>query len=46
MSGGEAYRMLKNAASLYTINTTKLLRYAGRRNCRLEFEQDLKELGL
>ena len=46
MSGGEAYRMLENAVSLYTINKTKLLRYAGRRNCLAEFETDLKKLGL
>lgn len=42
MGGGEAVRMLENAASLFTINTTKLLRYAGRRHCREEFENDLR----
>lgn len=46
MGGGEASRMLENAASLFTFNTTKLLRYAGRRHCRGEFENDLKQLGL
>lgn len=46
MGGGEAVRMLENAASLFTINTTKLLRYAGRRHCREEFENDLNRLGL
>lgn len=46
MGGGEASRMLGNAASLFTFNTTKLLRYAGRRHCRGEFEIDLKQLGL
>lgn len=46
MGGGEAFRMLENAASLFTFNTTKLLRYAGRRHCREEFENDLNRLGL
>lgn len=46
LSGGEAFRILENAASLFTFNTTKLLRYAGRRNCREEFENDLNLLGL
>ena len=46
MSGGESVRMLENAVSLYTINTTKLLRYAGRRHCREQFEQVLIQLGL
>lgn len=46
LSGGESVRMLENAASLYTINTTKLLRYAGRRHCREQFEQELIQLGL
>lgn len=46
MGGGEAFRMLENAASLFTFNTTKLLRYAGRRHCREEFENDLNQLGL
>lgn len=46
MGGGEAYRMLENAASLFTINTTRLLRYAGRRHCREEFEHDLRHIGL
>lgn len=46
LGGGEARRMLENAASLYTLNTTKLLRYAGRRHCREEFEKELRGLGL
>lgn len=46
MGGGEAFRVLGNALSLYSLNTTKLLRYAGRRHCREEFERDLKHLGL
>jgi len=46
MGGGEAVRMLENAASLFTLNATKLLRYAGRRHCREEFENDLNQLGL
>lgn len=46
MGGSESFRMLENAASLYTINTTKLLRYAGRRHCREQFEQELIQLGL
>ena len=44
--GGEAFRMLENAVSLYMVNRTKLLRYAGRRHCREEFENDLDQLGL
>lgn len=44
LGGGESFRMLENAASLFTFNTTKLLRYAGRRHCRKEFENDLKLL--
>ena len=46
MGGGEAFRMLENAVSLYMVNRTKLLRYAGRRHCREEFENDLDQLGL
>ena len=46
MGGGESVRMLENAASLYTINATKLLRYAGRRHCREQFEQEFIRLGL
>ena len=46
MGGAEAFRMLENAASLYSINTTKLLRYAGRRHRRKEFENDFIEIGL
>lgn len=46
LSGGEAFRMLENAASLYVFNSTKLLRYAGRRHCREEFENDFNQLGL
>lgn len=46
MGGSEAFRMLENAASLFTFNTTKLLRYAGRRHCREEFENYLKRLDL
>lgn len=46
MGGGEAFLMLENAASLFTFNTTKLLRYAGRRHCREEFENDLDRIGL
>ncbi len=46
LAGGEAFRMLDNAKSLYTINTTKLLRYAGRRHRREEFENDFNQLGL
>ena len=41
MGGGEAFRVLENALSLYSLNTTKLLRYAGRRHCREEFERYL-----
>ena len=46
MGGTENLRMLENAASLYTINTTKLLRYAGRRHCRAQFEQNLSQIGI
>lgn len=46
MGGSERFRMLENAVSLYTINTTKLLRYAGRRHCREQFEKELIQLGL
>ncbi|MBP3257961.1 MAG: hypothetical protein J6M23_08225 [Bacteroidales bacterium] len=46
LGGGESIRMLENAATLYTINTTKLLRYAGRRHCREQFEQEFIQLGL
>lgn len=46
MSGGESVRVLENAASLYTINKTKLLRYAGRRHYREQFEQEFIRLGL
>ena len=46
MGGGEAVRILENATSLFTFNTTKLLRYAGRRHCREEFENDFKQLSL
>lgn len=46
MGGSEAFRMLENATMLFTFNTTKLLRYAGRRHCREEFENDFNLLGL
>ena len=46
LGGAESVRMLENATSLYTINTTKLLRYAGRRHCREDFERNLTQLGL
>lgn len=46
MGGSESDRMLENAASLYTINRSKLLRYAGRRNCRESIEAELYRLGL
>lgn len=46
MAGGESFRMLDNALSLFTINRTKLLRYAGRRHRREEFERDFNQLGL
>ena len=46
LAGSEAFRMLDNAISLFTINITKLLRYAGRRHRREEFESDFNQLGL
>lgn len=44
LGGAEGRRMLENALSLYTVNTTKLLRYAGRRHRRELFEKELKEI--
>ena len=36
--------MLENAFNMFTVNTTKLLRYAGRRGVRTEIENEIKGL--
>ena len=44
LSGQESLYMLSVASDLYTINKSSLLRYAGRRGIREEFENDLINL--
>ena len=44
LGGQESFAMLENAIDLYALNRSKLLRYAGRRGLREEFENDLKLL--
>ena len=44
LAGEESSRMLENAFHMYTINTTRLLRYAGRRGVRTEIENEIKGL--
>lgn len=44
LSGEECLRMLENAFKMYSLNTTKLLRYAGRRGVRDELENELNGL--
>ena len=44
LSGEESVRMFENAFNMFSINITKLLRYAGRRGARTEFENEIKEL--
>lgn len=44
LAGEECLRMLENAFNMYSLNTTKLLRYAGRRGVREELENELNGL--
>lgn len=44
LAGEECSRMLENAFNMYSINITKILRYAGRRGLREEFEKEIKGL--
>lgn len=44
LAGEECLRMLENASNMYSLNTTKLLRYAGRRGVREELEDELNGL--
>jgi len=42
LAGEESARMSENAFNMFSINITKLLRYAGRRGIRTEFENEIK----
>lgn len=44
LSGQESRYMLSTADDLYSLNRSALLRYAGRRGLREEFEKDLEEM--
>ena len=44
LRGGEWHYMLENAFSLFTVNQSRLLRYAGRRGKRLEITEAIKNL--
>ena len=44
LAGEESSRMLENAFNMFTVNTTKLLRYAGRRGVRKEIENEIRGL--
>lgn len=44
LAGEESSRMLENAFNMFPVNTTKLLRYAGRRGVRTEIENEIKGL--
>ena len=44
LAGEESSRMLENAFNMFPVNTTKLLRYAGRRGVRTEIENEMKGL--
>lgn len=44
LAGEESSRMLENAFNIFPVNTTKLLRYAGRRGVRTEIENEIKGL--
>ena len=44
LAGEESVRMLENAFNMFSINITKLLRYAGRRGVRTEFENEIREM--
>lgn len=46
LQGGEWYYMIETAATQYSINTSRLLRYAGRRGKKEMIEKKLKEIGL
>lgn len=46
LQGGEWFYMMEMAASMYTINTSRLFRYAGRRGKREIIENKLKSIGL
>lgn len=41
LAGEESIRMLNNAFNMFSVNVTKLLRYAGRRGVREEFEKEI-----
>ncbi len=42
LAGEESSRMLENAFNMFPVNTSKLLRYAGRRGVRTEIENEIK----
>ena len=44
LAGEECVKMLENALNMYSLNTTKLLRYAGRRGIREELQNELNGL--
>lgn len=44
LAGEENVRMLNNAFNMFSVNVTKLLRYAGRRGVREEFELEINRL--
>ena len=46
LQGGEWYYMIETAATQYSINKSRLLRYAGRRGKKKLIENKLEELGL
>lgn len=46
LKGGEWYYMIETAASQYSINKSRLLRYAGRRGKKKLIENKLEDLGL
>ena len=46
LQGGEWYYMIETAASQYSINKSRLMRYAGRRGKKEMIEDKLKDLGL
>lgn len=43
LQGSEYYAIVHNALDKYSVNKSKLLRYAARRNCRQELKQILEE---
>lgn len=46
LQGSESSYILENAFSLYSINKSKLLRYASRRGIKMEIENEIKSLEL